>query len=341
MDIVEGMELEKKAASQGTPVFLSQLLLRHRPSLATDPKDKTFALLGLCTDSIVQADYRLSTSEAYRLLTQAYLRRQSSLDIITAPSSPGSTQRNTTSSWVPDWSATDVAFPLALRGQLVSETDYQATGRKLGDVRQPYRPDKPTLKALYKHLRVEFVVAYGWQKICLGEAPKWTDPYPATGESLFDVSWQILLAGCSSTEYDACRDQSMRIWKMFRWYLFARRLHLLPLWVFKLIDGITTVTGRRGPYRILSEAITNDFQFRVRRVISHRRIMRSRGGYLGLVPALTRVGDRIALLKGMSTPAVLRPMRGDEWEFVGDCYVHGTMNGEAFRPDDCREIWLA
>jgi len=210
----------------------------------------------------------------------------------------------------------------------------------LGLARRPYRPDKPDMKALFKQLRDECIVGNCWQKICLGDAAGWESLY-VTGKTLFDVSWQILLAGCPSSEYEACRKQAKKIWKEFRKYLFACRLHLLPSWAFGLMGNITKLGDKTILFRpVLAEALANDFQFRVRRSISHRRIMRTENGYLGLASALTQMGDRIALLKGSKTPVIIRP-KGEGWGFVGDCYVHGIMNGEAFQPDQCREIWLA
>lgn len=363
MDIIESIEFEKNAANQSTPMTLLHVLLRHRTSLSTDPRDKVYALLGLCTDDILQANYHLTTMEMHRLLTQIYLRQHCNLDIITVPSNPISLPPNIGPSWVPDWNATDVAFPLALRAQLVSEMDYHATGQSkwtpkfseeanmlgveaqfideitiLGLVRRPYRPNKPDMKTLFKQLRTECVVSACWQRICLGNATSWKDLY-LTGETLFDVSWQILLAGCAPSEYQACREQSKKIWKMFRKYV--RTYKFMPLWVFGLMDDIAKLTGKTiFLRRVLAEAVSNDFQFRVRRSISHRRMMRTKNGYLGLAPALAQIGDRVALLKGLRTPAVLRP-NGEVWEFVGDCYVHGIMNGEAFQEEHRAEIWLA
>jgi len=177
LDIVEGIQFEKKAAKENAPTTLLQTLLRHRASLATDSRDKVYALLGLCTDDVVEANYRLQAEEVHTLLTREYLCQHNSLDIITAPSSPIIPRQTNshTPSWVPDWSATDVAFPLALRTQLVPEVEYLATRDSkwtphfseagdmlrvealfldevtiLGVVRRPYRPDKPCVKALAK-----------------------------------------------------------------------------------------------------------------------------------------------------------------------------------------------
>ena len=54
--------------------------------------------------------------------------------------------------------------------------------------------------------------------------------------------------------------------------------------------------------RLLAETTTNDFQFKVRQSISHQRIRRTKSGYLGLAPALTQIGDRVALLKDRERP---------------------------------------
>lgn len=28
------------------------------------------------------------------------------------------------------------------------------------------------------------------------------------------------------------------------------------------------------------------------------------------------------------------------YELIRDCYVYGIMNGEAFNPEECKDIWL-
>ena len=52
---------------------------------------------------------------------------------------------------------------------------------------------------------------------------------------------------------------------------------------------------------------------------------------MGLVPAAARLGDRIVLIFGGSVLYVLRPREGllaSQYEFVGECYIHGLMDGE-------------
>jgi Heterokaryon incompatibility protein (HET) len=68
-----------------------------------------------------------------------------------------------------------------------------------------------------------------------------------------------------------------------------------------------------------------------------RRLAKTEKGHLALVPPSTRTGDRIILLAGGKTPYVARQSSGlpQQWELVGDCYVHGIMFGEAWEEDLC------
>ena len=58
--------------------------------------------------------------------------------------------------------------------------------------------------------------------------------------------------------------------------------------------------------------------------------LRSQTPLFGLGSAATKKGDLICILFGCSVPVVLRKDRnGSHYQFIGECYVHGTMNGEA------------
>lgn len=201
---MEGIRAHKKAFQDGTPATLLAIILRHRPSMATDPRDKVYGFLGLCTDNIIQADYRLEPQKVYKLITKRYLLKDGNLRIVTAPSSPVSARSDSLPSWVPDWAATDVATPLALRTEPLPEVSYDATSgsrwtpgfsedgnqllveaqfidgvAELGPSRQPYRPTTPGAKSLFKQLRAELDVSANWQKVCLGNAGGWDNEYPS------------------------------------------------------------------------------------------------------------------------------------------------------------------
>ncbi|KAI3535435.1 hypothetical protein CSPX01_11389 [Colletotrichum filicis] len=63
--------------------------------------------------------------------------------------------------------------------------------------------------------------------------------------------------------------------------------------------------------------------------------------YMGTVPWNAQVEDYVVLLEGLRTPFVLRKVlndiesgSADEFQIIGDCYVHGIMDGELLRPID-------
>ena len=107
------------------------------------------------------------------------------------------------------------------------------------------------------------------------------------------------------------------------------------------------------------------FEHRFKRYFFSRTLFLTRGGYLGLGPATTKPGDEVWLVAGARTPFVMRGVPRDKGKgravdgvrhggkqgqepvgavveqivedggvcrrFVGESYVHGIMDGEAFR----------
>ena len=77
------------------------------------------------------------------------------------------------------------------------------------------------------------------------------------------------------------------------------------------------------------------FLRRVQEVIWMRRLIITKHDFLGLAPEMLKKRDLICILYGCSVPVVLRrmvdPVTDEEYfTFIGECYVHGIMDGEAF-----------
>ena len=80
-----------------------------------------------------------------------------------------------------------------------------------------------------------------------------------------------------------------------------------------------------------------DFLDRVQRVVWNRRFMVTetrKGEHFGFGPPKCDKGDLVCILFGCSVPVVLRqsPEDDDKYTFMGECYVHGMMDGEAIPP---------
>jgi hypothetical protein len=68
-----------------------------------------------------------------------------------------------------------------------------------------------------------------------------------------------------------------------------------------------------------------------------RRFCTTKEGYMCTTPFDTERGDVIVILEGFRMPFVLR-QSGSDWKLVGDCYVHGIMDGELVVPLDGVEV---
>ncbi|RYP59092.1 hypothetical protein DL769_008691 [Monosporascus sp. CRB-8-3] len=89
-----------------------------------------------------------------------------------------------------------------------------------------------------------------------------------------------------------------------------------------------------------------------------RKVCLTKSGHMGMVPMGARAGDSVAFPYGAATPLVLREVEGDPgfhghdhpptlltkatsglYELIGECYVHGVMDGEALRGLGYSEIF--
>ncbi|KAI1438830.1 heterokaryon incompatibility protein-domain-containing protein [Xylaria sp. CBS 124048] len=79
-----------------------------------------------------------------------------------------------------------------------------------------------------------------------------------------------------------------------------------------------------------------------------RRLCVTKNGYVGLVPSLTRIGDRVGIFYGGDTPYLVRPETNANTEeeasvlrceLVGECYMHGMMDGEMVRSEN-KPLWF-
>ncbi len=75
-----------------------------------------------------------------------------------------------------------------------------------------------------------------------------------------------------------------------------------------------------------------------------RRLFATNRGYIGLGPDGMQKGDHVYVLSGGKVPYILRPVSGPRprtFELVGDCYLHGIMDGEAAGTDeDYHDVYL-
>jgi hypothetical protein len=62
-------------------------------------------------------------------------------------------------------------------------------------------------------------------------------------------------------------------------------------------------------------------------------------GYIGIGDVMLESGDLVCILFGGNVPFILREVKG-KYQFIGECYVHGIMWGEALREGKVRRQWF-
>ena len=340
------------AYSVGLERSLHQLLIESRSSLASDPRDHVYAILALASDGISKAiipDYTLDHVDLYTSVTAQIIQEEKTLDVLSnlVDSRILLGKRGTLPSWVPNWSISARTTPLLQ----LPNTSYSATGTSEAQVRfsssklfshgcvidriklvgNTFNIDQHRHSFIRKLEKVPVLqlpdtnfgrcMADMLLGICVLLGEKFTSNmsvYP-TGESTVEALCNVLVA---SQEMSADGTPSiLEAYRSFRYYYVDPMLELKFSQVSVLED--------KGHDREAGLAYKQAHE----RVADWRRLGISEKGYLGLFPLSCRKGDEIVLLSGGKTPFLVRKERNSTHILLGDCYVHGYMNGEMWDPD--------
>jgi hypothetical protein len=355
-----------QAVNNGDNTPLLTLLLFYRGFSSSNLRDKIYALCGLASDAgpdnlAVRIDYNIDMAKIYREVAIQILSKGHYLDILSVPRAPGRSEVGPLSSWVPDWSISDLST--SLRSATVPWFNFNATSKnkawtllqsddksvigiagevidnvsKVRDVYCDYTPGHNTRIQRFKGNAKHEAAFNGWEKIA--RIHSGTKYWP-TGEDILDAYWQTLIMGNVADGYDATK-QLFHQWKRLypaRIPKFLKSDSLqwmnLPVGLYVSISGLITTFGheyRHGPVVMFSKKLETTL---------HRRLFKTTKGYIGIGPCSLRNGDAVALFKGGMVPLVIRSI-GDKWELVGDYYVHGIMHGEAYSAQRCSALWIA
>jgi hypothetical protein len=166
--------------------------------------------------------------------------------------------------------------------------------------------------------------------------------YPVGGEPVLNVFWQVI----TSKDFPFVMEMrnlrfQLLFFRLASWWtnlpvfnsperrILAFTLLFCPLFV---------------PFTLCWRAFTGKQFLPIHRSIytAGRRMIRTERGLFGLALEDTQVGDKVFLLHGGLTPMVLRRSLSDpdEYELIGECYLHGFMDKLAVDVGECRELSL-
>ncbi len=169
-----------------------------------------------------------------------------------------------------------------------------------------------------------------------------------TGEKMLDVYWQTLIGGRLSQNYQELQSEFLEFDRTTKYF---RMLHTLGLRKYRKTyiaasSVMLTVSAMSDAFhKRLSSPLSGGyaswgFASKMAMAVPQRRMIRTKRGYVGLASGEAMAGDSVVVFQGGRVPLLLRWL-GTHWHFVGDAYVHGIMNGEAFNLEECEMIAIA
>ncbi|KAI9664652.1 MAG: hypothetical protein M1821_006098 [Bathelium mastoideum] len=301
-------------------VQLLYLLHTFRNTRCTDSRDKVFAPRNLATDvddHEIIADYTQSTQEVYEGVVRFQLKRYQNLDFldyVTLPAEESPRMHRTCTEpalpgWIPDWRDRLKVSPLSLAGvrkDPISPVFHAAGSHKLqGD------------NICGSELTVTGMVVdqiASLSSICdaIDDAVKqvkaWSPPgaenkrYAPTRQSLDEAFRSAIVANVNY--------ETRKLGSIMDWSLWDERIDQL---------SAERNASRYGLDNVLYQ------------VCFGRRLAFTEGGRIGIVPAASKIGDAVSVLWGGQLLYTLRKVDSTvaQYRFIGSCYIHGLMHGEA------------
>ena len=340
-------EIWKSSVSEAeAECTLPKQLWHFKSRKCGDPRDKVFAILGVCKDlksEDVKIDYSAPVAQVYSEVARFIITRDRNLKLLSACQSYGSKIAELPS-WVPDWNIESQYRPMRPISSWIAgdQNDMFSASGSL-PARVEFLAELPTLSvqglliakvsALGTHLENDgdtietpatrqkmFSLFQRWWPLAKAHTPDFT-PIPNNsgggGERRFDAFWRTIITDMNS--FSQKTDPDVEGAQFRSWMA-------LPSTAFEPEDLIAGSNVQENLSFVASflQATRN------------RRFFVTEQGQMGLGPRLMRPGDLVCVLLGSGVPFVLREVggggSGDSWyELVGECYCHGIMDGEAVR----------
>ena len=316
-------------------------LEQGRGSKATDVRDKVYGMLGM-SHVTIRPDYSKSVREVYTEASaaSAMLDEEQLISLFCCVDHPDSVEN--LPSWVVDWSrprwTTSLGYEArhmgvyAASGNVTIHPKFTIDGYRLtitGTIFDTISIISEVAQAL---ALVELVnpLSRTSQFIArnVESVLEHCQPY-STSCSTFTAFWHTLVAGKDSSGRrkvpTTAPDDFSPIFALLIDTATERSPSFCDQPTFKRKLTLDNLKVRQPSkvYRLMQIAFKD--------AIECRRFGVTSKGYMGLFPQTTHVGDEVCVISGGYIPFVVRRQSGDDFQLVGECYVHGVMNGEVMQ----------
>ena len=359
---ISTLSVVRQAVLDRDHLDLLDLLKLVRGCNVTDPKDIVYGLLGLASDFDVlqiKIDYseNFSAQMLYQEVTKKIMQNYNRIDLLyeaeRAVALPG------VPSWVPYWNNRLDAVPIGLLPSTrpVGSRGYSASGSSKASV-EFQNQDRLAVRGT----RFDGIAVIGSlinvpsPGESTSDAAMWCayseweheardimnrlKSYP-TGCSVFDAYWRTLIVNKTIEGLKPEPEFGEAYKAMFRRPLATKdevEFASHPPGLFRLLrfyyDKLVKPSFGKG----YAHPHGRSFFARMSPMVGFRRFGITSLGYVGLFPAQAQKGDVIVIIYGAPRPFVLRP-KHEDYQLIGECYVHGIMDGEAMKGVDPEMQW--
>jgi hypothetical protein len=307
--------LEDRRFSNGYVSTLYPMLVRTRTSLATDPKDKLYAILGLVDEGsnpLLEPDYTLSADEVFTRISINIITRNVSLDCL---GSAGLVRNLNVPSWAADWTVRHdrTPSPFFIVNRVFNDDDTIKSEVNLFNASRGMKPD------IGFDIVERTLLVYGFTFDVI-EKVSCPRRWPDVDLNNIWQDWVTTLGDLGTTYVSGCS-----IFEAFSKVLKADYKDVWGDWSAERESTIEDFTGLDVNAFELHDGIVDSMTW-------HRRLFTTKKGYMGIAAADIASDDALCIISGSQMPMVLRLMQ-DECLFVGQAYVHGIMDGEAMDVD--------
>ena len=316
---------------------------------SSDPRDKIIALLGLVSPEdeafkMIEPKYDQPVGDFFRDVTGTAIICYQSYELLSLVTLDSESTISNRPSWVPDFSLDRANqyhsecyhasgnTPLLVEWTLGSKTlSLQAKITDQVDIvsNNAGGSGETFITCILSWLAMAAKVADmdEWQWLSsLGDTQSSVDPQ-------FDSFWRTLI-GNKQAERDNMGSEAP---DQYRWVFLAfiisslleqdqaRAMQLMEAWAPSIdVEAQVLIPMGQGKHHVFGHQFMNSSLY--------KKFLITKQGRMALGPESLRPGDQVAIFSGGSSIYFVRETQS-YYEFLGDGYVHGLMNGEGLRDD--------
>ena len=288
---------------------LEDIIYQTQASKCSDPRDRVYAMLGLSpqADSIpIKPDYSHSISHVYRDAVTKQLKRYGDCKILQSCELERSQTKMPT--WVPNWSIRRESRPLELVSAAgESSAEIQYVGEEVLRVKGVCTAVIDSAEAMDFGNNLQQKISE-LRRVALIQPM--ADVQYVGGGSMLDAFCRTICGDVFGDRYMPPDANYLRL-------EHAKDVLARVIGIQEVSD--TALSTDENVFKLFTSVLE---------ACKGRSYFQTQEGHIGLAPKAAKPGDDICVILGCESLMGLRYKSSGQYQIVGECYLHGFMQGE-------------